>query len=111
MYLTHSLPSGGRRPARWAAQARAIQRTLPKAVDPDAGDPSAPVSAASLRCDQPTGRPVAPGADCRGLGEPGGRSGFAYLTGLDMTVAARLWREKDDIATVGQRGERIYQGV
>src|SRR5580704_12860017 len=68
-------------------------------------------SAAGLRCDQAAGRPVAPGADGRGLRQSGGRSRFTYLTGLDVTVTTRFGGKQHDVAAVSQRGERIYQGV
>ena len=89
-----SLPQAGHPAAgRWtqcaSAGSAAGTAGLPERLNTAAGD-----SAARLRRDQPRGRPVAPGADRRGLGEPRGRRGLADLAGLNVPVPARLGREQ-----------------
>src|SRR5947199_774386 len=60
---------------------------------------------------QPSGTPILAGTDDRGLLESGGRCRLGDLAGLDVSGPAGLGRQQPHRAVVGERGDRVDQGV
>src|SRR2546421_1476540 len=62
-------------------------------------------------CHQPGGAPILAGADDGGLLESSGRCRLGDLARLDVPGPAGLGRQEPDGAAVGERGDRVDQGV